>query len=147
MTTLFSRIIDGELPGVFVWSDPLCMAFLSISPATRGHTLVVPRSEIDHWVDAPVDLMDHLMHVAREVGRAQLAAFECERIGLVIQGFEVPHLHVHVLPTASAADFQHLGGESVPAEELQQVGRELRAALAEAGHASAVEAALLATAR
>ena len=77
MTTLFSRIIDGEIPGTFVWRDDRCVAFLSINPLAPGHTLVVPIAEVDHWVDGPPDLIAHLFEVTRVIGVAQREAFRC----------------------------------------------------------------------
>lgn len=99
-TTLFSRIINGEIPGTFVHRDDKCVAFLSINPLAPGHTLVVPIAEIDHWIDLPFDLSAHLFHVAHRIGLAQQAAFRCERVGIIIAGYEVPHAHVHVIPTS-----------------------------------------------
>src|SRR6187431_3088221 len=101
MATIFTRIIDGEIPGTFVWRDDRCAAFMSINPMARGHALVVPIEEIDHWVDAPADLTAHLFEVTRIIGVAQRAAFECERVGVIIAGYEVPHMHVHVIPTST----------------------------------------------
>ncbi|RBP64164.1 histidine triad (HIT) family protein [Brevibacterium sanguinis] len=105
MPTLFTKIITGEIPGTFVHEDDRCVAFLDVSPLTEGHVMVVPREEISHWIDADQDLIDHLMAVAKRIGRAQQAAFDCERIGVLIQGYEIPHLHIHVWPTNSIADF------------------------------------------
>ncbi|MDP9463449.1 MAG: HIT family protein, partial [Actinomycetota bacterium] len=98
--TIFSRIIDGEIPGTFVYRDDRCVAFMSINPLARGHVLVVPIDEIDHWIDAPSDLVSHLFGVAHRIGRAQQQAFDCARIGLIVAGYEVPHAHIHVIPTA-----------------------------------------------
>lgn len=135
MATLFTRIIDGELPGRFVWKDDECVAFLSIGPLTTGHTLVVPRAEVDRWTEAPTELMTHLIEVAQIIGKAQLAAFGSERVGLEIAGFEVPHLHVHVWPTNSLADFDLSRARTdVPAEEFDAALHTLRAALVTQGH-------------
>ncbi|WP_309131814.1 HIT family protein [Brevibacterium sp.] len=128
MPTLFTKIINGEIPGTFVYEDDRCVAFLDVSPLTEGHTMVVPREEISHWIDADQDLLDHLMAVARRIGRAQKVAFDCDRIGVLIQGYEVPHLHIHVWPTNSIADFDlsdrspMLSGEELagPADKLRQ---------------------------
>ena len=98
MPTLFSRIIDGEIPGTFVWEDDRCVAFLSINPLTPGHTLVVPRDEVDHWIDLPDDLARHLMSVARTIGRAQQQAFVSERVAVIIAGYEIPHTHLQSSP-------------------------------------------------
>ena len=104
MSTVFTKIIEGELGGTFVWRDERCVAFLSINPLARGHTLVVPIAEIDHWLDLPADLQAHLFDVSRRIGEAQMRAFRPDRVGLVIAGFEVPHCHIHVCPVNSMAD-------------------------------------------
>src|SRR5690349_16198886 len=104
MATLFTRIIDGELPGIFVWRDPECVAFLSINPMHPGHTLVVPRAEVDHWIDLDPALTGHVFQVARTIGLAQQLAFSPRRIGVLIAGDEVPHTHVHVVPFDSVSE-------------------------------------------
>lgn len=104
MTTIFTRIINGEIPGTFVHRDERCVAFLSINPLADGHVLVVPIDEHDHWIDMPADLSRHLFDVAHGIGRALARAFPCERVGLVIAGYEVNHCHVHVVPTSSMHD-------------------------------------------
>ncbi|MFI5282260.1 MAG: HIT family protein [Candidatus Dormibacterales bacterium] len=98
MTTIFTRIIDGELPARFVWKDPECVVFLSNRPLTPGHSLVVPRLEIDHWLDLEPKLLAHIMSTAQTIGRAQMAGFAPERIGIMFAGLEVPHCHLHVVP-------------------------------------------------
>ena len=134
MTTVFSRIIAGEIPGRFVWSDDRCAAFLTIEPLQPGHVLVVPREEISHWVDLPTDLAGHVFAVAQTIGKAQQQAFDPARIGLLVQGYEVPHAHVHVWPSRSAADFD-LGATSPAAEEdLDRAAETLREALRQVGH-------------
>jgi histidine triad (HIT) family protein len=139
MSTLFTRIIDGELPGRFVWSDDRAVGFLSINPLGPGHTLVVPREEIDQWVDADPALLSHLTEVARTIGAAVRAVWQPPRIGLVVAGFEVPHLHVHVFPAweMAAFDFAH-AAQSVDAQEQEGHAGELRAALRAAGHGASV---------
>ncbi len=130
MATLFTRIIDGEIPGHFVWQDDRCVAFLSINPITTGHALVVPREEVDHWVDLEPDLAAHLMVVGRAVGLAQQRAFRAPRIGMLIAGFEVAHCHLHVLPIWGEEDL-HLSrsARSVEAETLVAAALQIRSAL------------------
>ena len=139
MTTLFSRIINGELPGRFVWSDDLAVGFLSINPLGPGHTLVVPRAEIDHWIDADPELIAHLTVVSRTVGEAVQQVFQPPRVGLIIAGFEVPHLHVHVFPAYGLGNFDFSAAAgSVDAAEQDEHVKRLRAALREAGHGAQV---------
>ena len=99
MPTVFSRIISGEFPGTFVHRDAHCVAIMSINPMAHGHVLVVPVREIDHWIDLPADLSAHVFAVSHRIARAQQAAFGCERVGMIIAGYEVPHTHVHLIPT------------------------------------------------
>jgi histidine triad (HIT) family protein len=132
MATLFTRIIEGELPGRFVWRDDRCVAFLSINPLKPGHTLVVPIDEVDHWLDCPPDLFDHLVGVARTIGRALQRAYDPEKVGVLIAGLEVNHLHVHVSPiwTVHDLDFARAEVDPDPAE-LDAAQERVRAALAE----------------
>jgi diadenosine tetraphosphate (Ap4A) HIT family hydrolase len=135
MPTIFTRIVAGELPGVFVWRDERCVAFLSINPMAPGHTLVVPLDEIDHWIDAPADLVGHLMGVAHAIGRAQQTAFSCERVGLIIAGYEVPHLHVHVVPTDDMSQLSFANAaRSVTREALEDAAGRIRLELERMGH-------------
>src|SRR5579884_3093773 len=99
MATVFTKIINRELPGRFVYEDDEIVAFLSIEPMTQGHTLVVPRDEIDQWQDVDREVFARVMAVAQLIGKAVCRAFATQRAGLIIAGLEVPHLHVHVFPT------------------------------------------------
>jgi len=101
MPTVFSRIIAGEIPGTFVHRDERCVAFMSINPMAHGHVLVVPVQEVDHWIDMPADLAAHVFAVSYRIALAQQSAFNCERVGMIIAGYEVPHTHVHLIPTTN----------------------------------------------
>lgn len=139
MPTLFSRIIAGEFPGRFVWADEHAVAFTTIAPITDGHTLVVPRAEIEQLTDAPDDLLAHLTRVARDIGRAQRAAWDAPRAALLVAGFEVPHLHLHVLPAWDEASLTFANARTdVPAAELDAAAERLRGALRDAGHGAQV---------
>ena len=129
MATVFTRIINGELPGRFVYTDDLVVAFLSIMPLTDGHTLVVPRQEVDQWTDAGEPLLHHCMDVARRIANAAKQAFGAPRVGLVIAGLEVPHLHVHVVPAWSLEDFSVARAKPATDAELDEAAARLRTAL------------------
>ncbi|MBO3088678.1 HIT family protein [Cellulomonas dongxiuzhuiae] len=135
MPTLFTRIIDGQIPGRFVWADDRAVVLLTIAPITDGHALVVPRDEVEQLTDAPDDLLAHLVQVAKAVGRAQRAAWDAPRAALLVAGFEVPHLHLHVLPAwdESSLSFDQ-ARHDVPAAELDAAAERLRDALRAAGH-------------
>ena len=133
MSTVFTKIIDGDFPGTFVWRDDRCVGFMSINPLAPGHVLVVPIDEVDHWIDAPPDLAAHLFAVTHTIGLAQRAAFACERVGVIVAGYEVPHTHVHVIPTTSMAELSFSNAAAhVDPEDLsswaEAIRRELRAA-------------------
>lgn len=132
MSTLFEKIIDGQIPGHFVWQDHACVAFLSIDPMTDGHTLVVPREPVDQWLDADQGLMSELIAVAGVIGRAQRAEWGSQRVGLLVEGFLVPHLHVHVFPANSPDDFDqrnvtHGEDQQVVATNAERLRNRLRA--------------------
>ena len=130
MTTLFTRILDGELPGRFVYADEVCAAFLTIAPLQPGHTLVVPRAEVDHWLDLDPETVAHLMKVAQQVGKAQQAAFSPARVGMIIAGMEEPHAHLHVIPIRSEADLDFARADhGVSDASLDDAAERLRAAL------------------
>ena len=111
MPSVFSRIIAGDLPAHFVWKDDQCVAFMSIGPLRPGHVLVVPRAEVDHWIDLENDLLAHLMRVARTIARAQEQIYRPAKVGLLIAGLEVQHVHIHVSPIDELhdMDFESIG--------------------------------------
>lgn len=114
MASVFTRIIDGEIPGRFVWSDEICVAFLSANPLSPGHTLVVPRQEVAQWTEAGDALLAHLITVARTIGVAIQDEWNVPRVGLLAQGFEVPHLHLHVWAARGPEDFDLAEAETDP---------------------------------
>ena len=130
MPTLFTRIIDGEIPGVFVWRDDQCVVFLSINPMHTGHALVVPRAEVDHWIDLDPDLAAHLFQVGQTIGKAQMAAFDARRIGVMVVGDEVPHVHLHIVPFDSVSELSFaLADPNPPEGSLDAAADKIRAAL------------------
>lgn len=140
MATIFTRIIDGEIPGTFVWRDEHCVAFLSINPMAHGHVLVVPIDEVDHWVDASPELTAHLFEVTRIIAQAENRAFAPERVGVIIAGYEVPHAHIHVIPTNDMGELSFANAAaSIDRDELESAAGAIRTALRDLGH-EAVEA-------
>jgi histidine triad (HIT) family protein len=132
MATIFTQIIDGKLPARFVWKDDRCVVFLSNRPLRPGHALVVPRQEIDHWIDLDTTLFAHLAETAQAIGKAQMAGFKPERIGMVLAGLEVPHCHLHVVPIRGMRDLDFANQDPNPDpnvmdEAAETIRRELRA--------------------
>jgi histidine triad (HIT) family protein len=130
MGTIFTRIIDGEIPGTFVHRDDQCVVFMSINPLATGHALVVPIAEYDHWVDLPDELAAHLFAVAHRIGRAQQRAFPCEKVGVIVAGYEVPHTHVHLIPTTNMSQLSFANAaSSVSPAELEAAAEAIRVQL------------------
>ena len=134
MPTLFTRILDGELPARFVWKDDECGAFLSINPLQPGHTLVVPRAQVDHWLDLAPEQMSHLVRVSQTIGRALMSAFQPTKVGMTLVGLEVPHVHIHLVPIRGIFDMDFSKAERNPREEdLESSASRIREALRAAG--------------
>ena len=103
--SVFTKIINGELTGRFVYRDDKCVAFLSIEPLRYGHTLVVPIEQVDKWTDLDAETWLHISGVAQEIGEAIKTAYDTTRAGFIIAGFDVPHTHIHLFPTEKMAEF------------------------------------------
>ena len=132
MATVFTKIINGELPGRFVYEDDEIVAFLTIQPMTQGHTLVVPRAEIDQWQDIEPDTFNKVLAVAQLIGKAVCKAFGAERAGVIIAGLEIPHLHVHVFPAYNLTDFGFANVDRDPSpESLDEAQTKIKEALAQ----------------
>ncbi|WP_313673745.1 HIT family protein [Mycolicibacterium sp.] len=132
MASVFTMIINREIPGRFVYEDDEMVAFLTIEPMTQGHTLVVPRAEVDNWQNVEPELFGKVMDVSQRIGRAVCTAFGAQRAGLIIAGLEVPHLHVHVFPAYNLTDFgfAHVDRNPSP-ESLDDAQARIKAALAQ----------------
>jgi len=141
LASIFTKIIRGELPGRFLWKDDRAVAFLTIEPLKPGHALVVPIAEVDHWIALEPDLAAHLMRVAQAVGQAQQRAFDPLRIGMMIVGVEVPHVHLHITPIDAIGDLNFAKAERNPDPAAMDAAAEkIRAELRALGHAEVADA-------
>ncbi len=140
MASIFTQIINGEMPGHFVWKDDVCVAFLTIAPLKPGHTLVVPRDEVDSWTDLRPELMQHLAGVAHAIGRALDKVYEPEKVGLTILGLEVRHVHLHVscIWKPTDLDFGNADGNATP-ESVAAEAEVVRGALRDLGYEQVVD--------
>ena len=122
MATIFSRIVAGEIPCHKVAEDEEFFAFLDINPVAKGHTLVIPKKEIDYIFDLEDALLGRMMAFAKRVARAQEAAIPCKRVGIAVMGLEVPHAHIHLIPITKESDMC-FGGEkmTITQDELAAV--------------------------
>lgn len=142
MASVFTRIIQGELPGRFVWRDERCVAFLSIAPLRPGHVLVVPIAEVDHWIDLELELLSHLTEVSRTIGTALQREFGPEKVGLMLAGLEIDHVHIHLVPIHAERDLDFARADHDPDPQmLDEVATRIRAALRAVGAEHVVDPA------
>ena len=120
MATIFSRIVAGEIPSHKVAEDDEFFAFLDINPVALGHTLVIPKKEVDYIFDIDDPMLGR-------IARAQETAIECKRVGLAVLGLEVPHAHIHLIPITKESDM-YFGGKklAVSQEELAEIAAKIR---------------------
>jgi len=119
--TIFSKIIAGEIPSYKIAENEQFFAFLDIFPLREGHTLIVPKTEVDHFFDVPDSYLSNLLLFAKPIAKAIEAAFPCDRCGLSVIGLEVPHAHLHLVPIDSADDLNFTRGKlKLSAEQLKQ---------------------------
>ena len=98
MASIFTKIINGEIPAYKIYEDDKFLAFLDINPVAEGHTLVVPKQEVDYLFDLDDNLLAEMMIFAKKIATAQKKAIECKRVGVLVVGTEVPHAHIHLIP-------------------------------------------------
>ena len=126
MATLFTRIIEGEIPSYRVAEDAEFYAFLDINPVQPGHTLVVPRQEVDYVFDIEDDLLGRMMVFAKQVARQIQAVTKCRKVAVLVLGLGVNHAHIHLVPINAEGDIDLKKKLQLPAEEMERIARELR---------------------
>ena len=130
MASIFTRIIGGEIPCYKIAEDELYFAFLDINPLARGHTLVIPKAEIDYLFDLDDDLIAGLHVFAKRIARAIDRVMDCKRVGVAVLGLEVPHAHVHLIPINSLFDIEFSRPKlKLSEEEFREIAEKIRAAL------------------
>ncbi|GAA5525604.1 putative HIT-like protein Rv0759c [Microbulbifer aestuariivivens] len=137
MASIFTQIMNGDLPGHFIWRDEQVVAIMTISPIKPGHCLVIPVEEINHWDEVPEALSAHLMHVAQRVSRGLKAVYNPKRVGVMVAGLEVPHTHLHLIPVEALDDFDFSKQQPAESEVLAEEAGKIRAALIQAGYSEA----------
>lgn len=131
MATIFSRIIQGEIPCYRIAEEDRFFAFLDINPMTKGHTLVVPKQEIDYLFDLDDTLLPDMMVFAKKVAKAIGAALPCERVGMMVIGLEVPHAHIHLIPINREGDMNLANPRvTLSKEEFEEIAARIRSRIA-----------------
>jgi histidine triad (HIT) family protein len=136
MTSIFTKIINREIPGHFIYEDDFCVAILDKFPAVKGQSLVIPKKEIDYAFDLDDDSYIHLFKIAKKIAQASDTALGATRTCLVVEGFDVPHVHIKIYPmtdTNTALGKIMPEGKEAPDEELSAVATQIRTALQEIG--------------
>ena len=132
MATIFSKIISGEIPCHKVAEDEKCLAFLDIRPIVYGHTLVVPKIEVDYIFDLEDDIYTHLHLFAKKVAKVLDQEMDCLRVGVMVAGLEVPHAHIHLIPMNAISDLSFTNERPViSSEEMADLARRLSSAFRE----------------
>ena len=129
MASVFTLIMEGKIPGNFVYQDDIAVAILTIQPIREGHVLVIPREEIDQWSDLPVETAAHLTKVSHKIANAMKTIFPCKRIGLMIAGLEVPHTHIHLVPMDSMDDLSFEYAKNADGDALKKTAEKIRTAI------------------
>ncbi|MFW5852293.1 MAG: HIT family protein [Bacteroidota bacterium] len=127
MATLFSRIVTGEIPAHKIAENEDFLAFLDINPLVMGHTLVIPKQEIDYIFDVPDDMLARMMTFSKEIGKSIEKSVECKRIGIAVIGLEVPHCHIHLVPLNEMDDINFTRPKLQPKQEdLKMMAEKIR---------------------
>lgn len=129
MSTIFTKIINGDIPSYKVAENESCYAFLDIEPVNKGHVLVVPKIEVDYIFDLDDERLSELMKFAKEVAKKMDKVFDCKRIGVTVIGLEVPHTHIHLIPINGLTDMDFSKDKlSLPEDEMKQIAKSIQEA-------------------
>lgn len=126
MASVFTKIINGELPAHRVYEDDRIIAILALDQVNLGHTIVIPKVEVNHWFDVPEADYLHLQKIAQKIGRAVKAATDCPRVLTAAVGFEVPHYHLHLIPAATVADLDFKKATRRTDDEMKSVLKKIQ---------------------
>lgn len=127
MPTLFTKIINGEIPAYKVAEDDRFLAFLDIRPNTKGHTLCIPKEEVNKIFDLDEETYMGLMAFSRKVAKGLEKAVSCKRVGMAVVGLEVPHVHVHLIPLNNMGDMNFANSVPFSEEEFEQIAKDIKA--------------------
>ncbi len=130
MASIFTRIVEGEIPSYKIYEDDRFLVFLDAFPLAKGHTLVIPKQEIDYLFDLPDELYSDMQMLAKKVAGALKQAIDCKRIGVAVLGLEVPHAHIHLVPMNTEADINFKNPKlSFTSEEFTAIAESIKAKL------------------
>mgnify|MGYP000488138944 CR=1 FL=1 len=129
MSTIFTKIVNKEIPCHLIKEDDRFLAFLDVMPLVEGHVLVIPKQEVDYIFDLEPELLGDLMKFAQTIAPAIKKAIPCKRVGVAVIGLEVPHAHVHLIPMNSMNDMNFNSKIKISTEELSEIAEKIKAGL------------------
>lgn len=129
MASVFTKIINGELPSYKIHEDDLTISILTIEPVNPGHVLVIPKQEVNHWFDVPADVYTRIGLNSQKIAKAIKAVTGCPRVGTIVAGFEVQHYHLHLIPAWSIPDLDFKRAKKLPADEMKAIQQKIVQAL------------------
>lgn len=129
MASIFTKIINNELPSYKIHEDELIIAILALDQINPGHVIVIPKQEVNHWFDVPADAYTRVGIIAQKIAKAQKEVTNCPRVGTIVAGFEVPHYHLHLIPAWSIPDLDFKRAKRLSDEEMKSIQQKILAAL------------------
>jgi histidine triad (HIT) family protein len=127
--SVFTKMYKGEIPREIIYKDDVCFVIPTIAPHTEGHIMVIPIEQVANWEDLDVKTYQHCMDVVQKMGKVLKKLYACPKVGVEIVGFEVPHVHIHIIPFYKIADMDHTSAKTVDFAELKPVADKIRTAL------------------
>ena len=125
MPSVFTKIINGELPSYKIFEDDLTIAILALDQVNLGHTIVIPKKEVDHWTDVPDEAFVRVALNSKKIGAAIKKATDCPRVGQIVAGFEVPHYHLHLIPAWSIPDLSFTRAKRRSDQEMKEIQKKI----------------------
>ncbi len=127
--SVFTKMLNGEIPREIIYQDDTCFVIPTIAPHNPGHCLVITNKQIENWEDLDTKTYVHTMKVAQKVAKAIKAVYNCPKVGIATVGFEVPHVHIHLIPLYKLSDADHSKAKPTVLEEVQPEARKIREAI------------------
>lgn len=131
--SVFTKMLKGEIPREVIYQDDVCFIIPTIAPNNEGHCMVIPVEQVEDWETLDTETYQYIMDIVQKFGKVIKKTYDCPKVGVVIEGLEVPHVHVHVLPIYKTGDLDHTRAHKVEYSELKPVADKLRVAIKEQG--------------
>jgi histidine triad (HIT) family protein len=129
MASVFTKIINGELPSYKIYEDDLTLSFLALDQVNPGHVLVIPKEEVNHWFDVPPETYTRVGLNAQKIAKAIKLATGCPRVGVIVAGFEVPHYHMHLIPASSIPELDFKRAQKLSHDQMTAIQKKIVEAL------------------